>query len=37
VTVNDHVYEELAQTMKSVNAEAEAIHMSAGRKLKAKS
>jgi agarase len=37
VTINDEVYEELTQTMKSVNAEAEAIHMSAGRKLKAKS
>ena len=31
VTINDEVYEELTQTMKSVNAEAEAIHMSAGR------
>ena len=31
VTINDEVYDELTQTMKSVNAEAEAIHMSAGR------
>jgi hypothetical protein len=31
VTINDEVYEELTQTMKSVNAEADAIHMSAGR------
>jgi len=31
VTINDEVYDELTQTMKSMNAEAEAIHMSAGR------
>jgi agarase len=31
VTINDEVYDELTQTMKSLNAEAEAIHMSAGR------
>jgi len=31
VSINDEVYEELTQTMKSLNAEAEAIHMSAGR------
>jgi hypothetical protein len=31
VSINDEVYEELTQAMKSVNAEAEAIHMSAGR------
>ena len=31
VTINDEVYEELTQTMTSLNAEAEAIHMSAGR------
>jgi len=31
VSINDEVYEELTQTMKSLNAEAEAIHMSASR------
>ena len=31
VAINDEVYDELTQAMKSVNAEAEAIHMSAGR------
>jgi len=31
VTINDQVYEVLTQTMKSVNAEAEAIHVSTGR------
>ena len=31
VSIDDEVYEELTQTMTSVNAEAEAIHMSAGR------
>jgi len=31
VTINDEVYDELTQTMKSLNVEAEAIHMSAGR------
>jgi agarase len=31
VTINDEVYEELTQAMISVNAGAEAIHMSAGR------
>ena len=31
VTINDEVYEELTQTMKLMNTEAEAFHMSAGR------
>jgi agarase len=31
VTINDEVYEELTQTMKSVNAEADAVHAAAGR------
>ncbi|HEY6025248.1 MAG TPA: agarase [Pseudolabrys sp.] len=31
VTINDEVYEELTQAMKSVNAEAESLHASAGR------
>jgi hypothetical protein len=31
VSINDEVYEELSQAMNSLNAEAEAIHMSAGR------
>ena len=31
VSINDEIYEELTQTMKSLNAEAEAIHMAAGR------
>jgi agarase len=31
VSINDEVYEELTQTMKSLNAEAEVIHMYAGR------
>jgi hypothetical protein len=31
VSINDEVYEELTQTMKSVNAEADAVHAAAGR------
>jgi agarase len=31
VTINDEVYEELTQTMKSVNAEADSVHAAAGR------
>jgi len=31
VTINDEVYEKLTQTMKSVNAEADAVHAAAGR------
>ena len=31
VSINDEVYAELAQVMKSVNAEAETLHAAAGR------
>jgi agarase len=31
VTINDDVYEKLTQVMKSVNAEAEALHAAVGR------